>query len=45
MADEKIVIGGILCRYWRQGLSAKARPRKICEIEGPWIVTKTTEAE
>ena len=45
MADEKIVIRGILRHYWRQGISARATTKKICEIEGPGIVSKTTAAE
>ena len=42
MADEKIVIRGILRHYWRQGISAT---KKICKIEGPGIVSKTTAEE
>jgi len=45
MMDKKIVIRGILRYYWSQGLSARARAKEIYEIEGPWIVSKTTAAE
>ena len=45
MADEKIVIHSILCHYCRQGLNVRATSRKMCEIEGPGIVSKTTVAE
>ena len=45
MADEKIIIRGILCHYWKQGLSVRVTAMKICEIEGPGIVSKATVGE
>ena len=42
MADEKLIIRGILRHYWKKGLTAAAAAHEINDVEGQGNMTKMT---